>query len=103
MKNITYSHNNHDVTSQCIEIVLKFIDHIIQLNIEDFIILYPTIIVHIMNCAQSLDIFQQTMSILQTVIVNVRVYNNHMDHNLQCDIYIKLEECLNVSKLCLLY
>lgn len=95
-KSITHSHN----TSQCIEVVLKFVNHVILLNTEDFAVLYPTIIDHIMNWAQSLGIFQQTMSILQTIIVKVRDLDNYMDHDFQCDIYSKLEESLNVSKLC---
>lgn len=92
-------HNNNDITFQCIEIILKFVNHVIGIKIENIIVLYPTIIVHILNWAQSSDLHQQIMSILQTIIINVRMYNNRLDQNLQHNIYEKLEESLNVSKI----
>lgn len=96
-------HNTNDSTFQCIEIILKFVNHVIGMEIEDFIVLYPTIIVHTLNWAQSSDLYQETMSILQTIIINVRMYNNRLDQNLQQNIHDKLQESLNVSKICYVF
>lgn len=99
MVDVVKSHNNNDITFQCIEIILKFVNHVIGIEIEDIVVLYPTIIVHILNWAQSSVLYQQTMLILQAVIINVRMYNNRLDQNLQHNIYDTLEESLNVSKI----
>lgn len=100
-KHIEKSNSNYDITVQSFGLVLQFIHHIIQLKQEDFIILYPKIIPHILHWvqAQSFNLQQQTWSILQTIIMNVRLYNNSMNQNLQCDISEKLIEILNVSKM----
>lgn len=98
-KHIEKSHSNYDITFQSVGLVLQFIHHIIQFKPEDFIILYPKIILHILHWAQLLDLQQQALSILQTIIMNVRIYNNSMDQNLQYDIFEKLIEILNVSKI----
>lgn len=100
MNNIKYiekSHSNYDITFQSVGLVLQFIHHIIQFKHEDFIILYPKIILHILHWAQSFDLQPQALSILQTIIMNVRIYNNSMDQNLRCDVFEKLIDILKVS------
>lgn len=99
MVDVIKFHNNNDITFQCIEIILKFVNHVIGIKIEDIIVLYPTIIEYILNWVQSSDLYQQTISILQTIIINVRMYNNQLDQSLQDNIYDKLIESLNVSKI----
>lgn len=92
-------HNNYDTTLQNIVLILRFIHHLIQIKNEDFFIMYPTIITHLLQWIQYLDLHEQVMSIFQTLIINVRIHNIHMDQNLQCDINSNLEESLNVSKI----
>lgn len=92
--------NNYDITLQNVGLVLKFIHHLIQIKNEDLFIMYSTIITHILQWIQYLDLQEQVMSILQTIIINVRTNNVHLDQSLQCDIYRNLEESLNVSTKC---
>lgn len=90
-------HNNCDISSQSFGLVLQFIQHVIQLKNTDCIVLYPKIIVHIFYWSQSLDLHRQSLLILQTIIINVRIYNSCLDQNLQCDINEKLIGSLDVS------
>lgn len=92
------SHNNYDVTLKSVGLTLQFIHHVIQLKIEDFIIIYPNIIINVLHWAQFLDIHEQALSLLHTIIMNVRI-NYYIDQNLQNDIFEKLAESLNVSNL----
>jgi len=96
LKCIEKSHSNYEITFQSSGLVLKFIHHVIQLKNEDLFVLYPKIIIMYLHWTRSLDLHQKAMTILQTIIVNVRIYN-HMDKSLQHDIYEKLVESLNVS------
>lgn len=90
---------NHSSTIKSVGLVLQLIHHIIQLKVEDFIIIYPNIIISVLHWAKFLDIHEQPLSILQTIIMNVQINNYYMDQNLQNDIFEKLAESLNVSKL----
>lgn len=92
--------NNCDIAYQSFGLVLRFIQHVIQLKNDDCIVLYPKIIFHIFHWSQSLDLHHQSMLILQTIIINVRNYNSCLDQNLQCDILEKLEGSLDVSIMC---
>lgn len=96
-KDIDKSYNNYHTTLQSVNLILQFVHHIIQLKNEDFIILYPTIITQILHWTEFPDLHEQAMSILQTIIINVRCYNSFMDQDLQCVIYEKLAESLDVS------
>lgn len=82
---------------------MKFVHRVIKLKNEDFIVLYPTIIEHILQWIQIPDLYQQVISILQTIVINVRIYSSCMDQNLQNDIHKQLEESLNVSKTLSIY
>jgi hypothetical protein len=93
------SQNNYDITLRSIGLILQFIHHTIKLRIEDFIIIYPNIIMNVLHWAQFLDIHEQALSILQTIIKNVRINNYYLDQDLQNDIFEKLAESLNVSTL----
>jgi len=97
------SGNNNDITFDCVGVILKFVHYVIQLKNEDFIILYPIIITLILHWTQSLNIYKQVMSILQTIIINIRIYNSNIDQNLQYDIHEKLKETLNVSNIHCVY
>lgn len=92
--------NNYDITLQNIVLILKLIHHLIQIKNEDFFIMYPTIITYFLQWIHYLGLYEQIMSILQTIIINVRSHNIYMDQSLQCDIYSNLEDSLNVSKIC---
>lgn len=97
IKPIEKPHNNCDNTFQSIELIFQFIHHITELKSESIIELYPKIIVHILHWTQYLDLYQQTVPIMQTIINIIRINNNCIDLSLQCDINEKLEESLNVS------
>jgi len=96
-KHIEKSQNNYHFTLQSIDLVLQLVHHVIQFKNEDLIILYPKIIIYILHWTQFSYLHEQTMSILQTIIINIRSYNNHIDQTLKCDIYENLEKSLNVS------
>jgi len=96
-KHIEKSHNNYHISLQCVDLVLQFVHHVIQFKNEDLIILYPTVITYVLHWTQILNLYEQAMSILQTIIINVRCYNSYMDQTLQYDIYENLEKSLNVS------
>lgn len=100
-KNIekTCNNQNNYIILKSVGLVLQFIHHVIQLRIEEFIIIYPDIIINVLHWAQFLDIHEQALLILQTIIINVRINNYYLDQNLQNDIFEKLAESLNVSKL----
>jgi len=100
LKNIEKSHSNYEITFQSSGLVLKFIHHVIQLKNEEFIILYPKIIINFLHWTRLFDLHQKSITILQTIIINLRIYNTYIDQCLQCDIYEKLVESLNVSKIC---
>ncbi|VVC31727.1 Armadillo-type fold,Armadillo-like helical [Cinara cedri] len=95
IKQIEKSHNNCDITFQSVELIFKFIHHVTQFQNESVFEVYPEIIIQILHWTQYLDVFEQTVLILQAIIINVR-NNSHIGQNLQCDIYEKLEESLNV-------
>lgn len=95
MKQIEKPHNSCDITFQSVKLVLRFIHHITQFKNEGVIELYPQIIVYILHWAQYVDLFQQTMSILQTIFHNVRINNSYKAEHLEFE--DKLKECLNVS------
>lgn len=96
-KNIEKTHDNYHIILQNVDLVLQFVHHIIQFKNEDLIILYPKIIIYILHWTQFSNLHEQSMSILQTIIINVRSYNAYMDQTLQCDIFENLEKSLYVS------
>lgn len=96
-KYIEKTHNNYYLILQSVDLLLQFVHHVIQFKNEDLIILYPKIIIYILHWTQFSNLHEQSMSILQTIIINVRSYNNYMDQTLQCDIYENLEKSLYVS------
>lgn len=96
-KNIEKTHDNYHIILQNVDLVLQFVHHIIQFKNEDLIILYPKIIIYILHWTQFSNLHEQSMSILQTIIINVRSYSAYMDQTLQCDIYENLEKSLYVS------
>lgn len=100
IKSTEQLHDNYDNTLQNVVLILKFIHHLIQIKNENLFIMYPTIITHLLQWIQYLDLHEQVMLILQTLIINVRIHNIDMDQNLQCDINSNLKEILNVSKIC---
>lgn len=95
-KNIEKTHDNYHIILQNVDLVLQFVHHIIQFKNEDLIILYPKIIIYILHWTQFSNLHEQSMSILQTIIINVRSYSAYMDQTLQCDIYENLEKSLYV-------
>ncbi|XP_060834763.1 uncharacterized protein LOC132917839 [Rhopalosiphum padi] len=95
-KYIEKTHNNYYLILQSVDLLLQFVHHVIQFKNEDLIILYPKIIIYILHWTQFSNLHEQSMSILQTIIINVRSYNNYMDQTLQCDIYENLEKSLYV-------
>lgn len=98
LKHIEKSHSNYRITLQSTDLVLKFIHHVIQLKNEDLLVLYPKIIMNFLHWTRSLLFQQKAIAILQTIIINLRIYNNFMDQILQSNIYEKFVEILNVSK-----
>lgn len=92
------SHGYFDITLQSVGLVLEFINHVIKLKNESLKVLYPKIIKQISHWAQYVDLYQQSMLMLQTIIINVRNNNSSMDQNIECDLHKQLEESLNVSK-----
>lgn len=96
-KHIEKSQNNYQITLQSVDLVLQFVHHVIQFKNEDLIILYPKIIMYILHWTQFSNLQKQAMSILQTIIINVRSYESCMDQSLKCDIHENLEKSLNVS------
>ncbi|XP_060862831.1 uncharacterized protein LOC132939589 isoform X2 [Metopolophium dirhodum] len=95
-KHIEKSQNNYHITLQSVDLVLQFVHHVIQFKNEDLIILYPKIIMYILHWTQFSNLQKQAMSILQTIIINVRSYESYMDQTLKCDIHENLEKSLNV-------
>ncbi|XP_003247737.1 uncharacterized protein LOC100576041 [Acyrthosiphon pisum] len=95
-KHIEKSQNNYHITLQSVDLVLQFVHHVIQFKNEDLIILYPKIIMYILHWTQFSNLQKQAMSILQTIIINVRSYESYMDQTLKCDVHENLEKSLNV-------
>uniref|UniRef100_A0A2H8TVK4 Protein CIP2A n=1 Tax=Melanaphis sacchari TaxID=742174 RepID=A0A2H8TVK4_9HEMI len=95
-KCIEKTHNNYHIILQSVDLLLQFIHHVVQFKNEDLIILYPKIIMYILHWTQFSNLHEQSISILQTITINVRSYNSYMDQTLQCDIYENLEKCLYV-------
>lgn len=94
-KHIEKSQGNYHLTVQSVDLVLQFVHHVIQFKNEDLIILYPKIIIYILHWTQVPNLYEQAMSILQTIIINIRSYNSYIDQTLKCDIYENLEKSLN--------
>lgn len=97
IKQIEKSHCNYEITLQSVGLVLQLIHHIIQL--KDFFILYPQILSYIMEWFQFLELHEQLISLLYTIINILRIYNMNLDQNLQCNIHEKIEGSLDVSKM----
>lgn len=97
IKQIEKSHCNYEITLQSVGLVLQLIHHIIQL--KDFFILYPQILSYIMEWFQFLELHEQLISLLYTIINILRVYNMDLDQNLQCNIHEKIGGSLDVSKM----
>lgn len=96
-KNIEKSQNSYHITLQSVDLILQFVHHVIEFKNEDLIVLYPKIIIYTLHWTQFSNLHKQAMSILQTIIINVRSYDSHMDQALKCDIHENLEKSLNVS------
>lgn len=102
IKHIEKSHNNYEITIQSVGLVLQLLHHIIQ--IKDLFIVYPQLISHIIQWAQFVELHGQSMSILQTIISTIlQIHSKSIDQKLQCNIYKKLEDSLDVSALFKLY
>lgn len=88
---------NHDISCESIGLVFKLIHHIIKLKNEEFTILYPDIIKQVLRWSKLLDLHQPALTVLQTIVINVRTHSHCMDQNFEIIIHTILEECLNVS------